>query len=364
MFGRASQDTPLTSTVYSGRLFDVVRQLLHKGRQHPDAERRGRDRLGQRSLYWEDVMTEAEHGQDLVPPDYLLTQEQIESFDEQGFLVLRNRVPAGMLTRLQHAADDWITAGKQAHVLGQADDDYRFVARGQDEVMFRVDYLHNKGRAASLELLGSPQILGVAESLAGRNLVPTYEAMVFKDTGNGASVRWHQDAVHPRRYRIFNIDIYLDTAQPGRGALRVVPGSQLGKVDVCQLEEQHAWDVPGSSEVAMGPGDVLVHDVMLVHGSAPTVGNALRRTIYYEFRPAEQILAEGPWDRAWVDKRLRLLPLALEAYARANPGLPGYGWRADPGLRPAPTAGSELRVVHLVHSPGSYCSAGDVQAPA
>ena len=88
----------------------------------------------------------------------------------------------------------------------------------------------------------------------------------------------------------------------------------------------------------MRPGDVLVHDVMLVHGSQPTLGNALRRTIYYEFRPAEQILEEGPWDRAWVDKRLRLLPPAFEAYAEANPGQPGFKWRADPGFRP-PLAG-------------------------
>jgi ectoine hydroxylase-related dioxygenase (phytanoyl-CoA dioxygenase family) len=304
----------------------------------------------------------AQSSQIPVAAEYLLTPEQIASFDEQGFLVLRDWIPAGTLMRLQAAADDWIGAGKKAHELGQAEDDYRFVTRDRGEVMFRVDYVHNKGRAASLELLGSPQILGIAESLAGKNMVPTYEAMVFKDTGNGAPIRWHQDAVHPRRSRIFNIDIYLDEARAGQGALRVVPGSQASKVDVCEVEDQYAWDVPGSLEVAMGPGDVLVHDVMLVHGSAPTLGNALRRTLYYEFRPAEQILEQGPWDRSWVDKRLRLIPLALDAYAQANPGRPGYIWQIDPALRPAPTEGSELRIAHMVHSPGSYCSAGDVPA--
>ena len=302
-------------------------------------------------------------------PTYGLAGEQVEAFDRQGYLVLRNRIPAAMLARLQEAADEWVTEGKRAREAAAINDDYRFVAQGGREVMYRVDYLHNKGRPASLELLGSPEVLGIAESLAGANLVPTYEAMVFKDTGNGAPIRWHQDATHPRRYRIFNIDIYLDAALPGQGALRVVPGSQRARVDVCEIEEQHGWEVPGSLEVQMGPGDVLVHDVMLVHGSPPTLGNALRRTIYYEFRPAEQILEEGPWDRAWVDKRLRLLPPAFEAYAEANPGQPGFKWRADPGFRPTlaglPGAeGVELRVPHVVHSPGSYCSAGDVPGPA
>jgi ectoine hydroxylase-related dioxygenase (phytanoyl-CoA dioxygenase family) len=302
-------------------------------------------------------------------PTYALAGEQVEAFDRQGFLVLRDRIPAAMLARLQEAADDWVTEGKRARRAAAIDDDYRFVVQGGHEVMYRVDYLHNKGRPASLELLGSPEVLGIAESLAGANLVPTYEAMVFKDTGNGAPIRWHQDATHPRRYRIFNIDIYLDAALPGQGALRVVPGSQRAKVDVCEIEEEHGWEVPGSLEVQMGAGDVLVHDVMLVHGSPPTLGNALRRTIYYEFRPAEQILEEGPWDRAWVDKRLRLLPPALEAYAEANPGEPGFIWRAGPGFRPRPAGfsgaeGVELRVPHVLHSPGSYCSAGDVPGPA
>jgi hypothetical protein len=228
--------------------------------------------------------------------------------------------------------------------------------------MYRVDYLHDKERPASLELLGSPEILGIAESLAGRNFVPTYEAMVFKDTGNGAPIEWHQDATHPRRYRIFNVDIYLDAAVPGQGALRVVPGSQLGKIDMCDLKEQYGWGVPGSVEVLMGPGDVLVHDVMLVHGSEPTLGKALRRTLYYEFRPAEQILDEGPWDRSWVDRRLRMVAPALEAYAAANPGQPGFVWQIKPDLRPAAVPGTDLRVLHLVHSPASYCSAGDVPA--
>jgi ectoine hydroxylase-related dioxygenase (phytanoyl-CoA dioxygenase family) len=306
----------------------------------------------------------AEDSRTSITPGYLLSAEEIKSYDDEGFLVLRHRVPAGMLARLEEAAVDWVEAGKQSHRLGEVDEDYRFTDRGGREVMFRVDFLHNKGRAASLELLGSPEILGIAESLAGKNFVPTYESMVFKDTGNGAPIHWHQDATHPRRYRIFNVDIYLDAALPGQGALRVVPGSQKEKVDICDLQQKFDWEVPGSMEVQMGPGDVLVHDTMLLHGSEPTTGNALRRTIYYEFRPAEQILEEGPWDRSWVDKRLRLVPPGLEAYAQANPGTPGYLWQIDPAFRPSVGPDVDLRIPHLVHTPGSYCSAGDVTTKA
>jgi hypothetical protein len=139
-----------------------------------------------------------------------------------------------------------------------------------------------------------------------------------------------------------------------------VPGAHHDRVDICALERRHGWDVPGSVEVEMGAGDVLVHDVMLVHGSEPTVGYGRRRTIYYEFRPAEQILSEGPWDRPWVEKRLRLLPLAIDAYGQANPGAKAFAWDIADDLRPNVGSESLLRVAHVVHTPGSYCSAGDV----
>lgn len=294
--------------------------------------------------------------------DHHLTPEQVRFFDEHGYLVLRGRIPADLLARLQAAADAWIADGRAVAEGDPAASDYQWATRGGSRRMFRVDYLHGKGQPASLELLGSPAVLGIAESLAGPNFVPTYESLVFKDEGDGAAIDWHQDAVHPRTHRIFNIDVYLDASRKGEGALRVAPGSHLAPVDVCQLQEEYGWDAPGVIQVELEPGDVLVHDVMVVHGSEAVTGNRLRRTIYYEFRAAEQIAAEGPWDAEWVDRRLRLLPVALREHARANPGAEPFAWNIDPAIRPADSGDdqAELRIAHLVHSPGSYCSAGSV----
>jgi len=291
-----------------------------------------------------------------------LTAEQIMHFDEHGYVVLRNRIPSDLLTRLQDSADVWIGQGRAAGQNEQAEGDYKYAAREAGPVMWRVDYLHNKGQEVSLELLGSPAVLGIAESLAGPNFVPTYESLVFKDEGDGAAVAWHQDAVHPRSHRIFNVDVYLDHSRAGEGALRVAPGSHLRPVDVCELTDRYGWDAPGVVQVEMAPGDVLVHDVMVVHGSEAVTGNRLRRTIYYEFRAAEQIVAEGPWDAEWIDQRMRLLPLGLAQHERMNPRSAGYAWNPSDQFRPSmgTDADAELRIAHLVHTPGSYCSAGSV----
>jgi hypothetical protein len=112
----------------------------------------------------------------------------------------------------------------------------------------------------------------------------------------------------------------------------------------------------------MEPGDVLLHDVMVLHGSERTEANRLRRTIYYEFRAAEEILAEGPWDRDWVDRRRRLLPIALRRYAQRFPDGPQFSWQSDSEFRVTRVGDEEqeLRVAHEVHMSGSYCSAGSV----
>ena len=296
------------------------------------------------------------------PQPYHLTAEEIARFDREGYLVLKNRIPGPLLSRLRAAAEGWIADGRRTGPDDPAGSDYHFAERNGQRRLFRIDYLHGKGRPASLELLGSPAVLGIAESLAGPDFVPTYESLVFKDAGDGAAIDWHQDAVHRRTHRIFNIDVYLDASRAGEGALRVAPGSHLAVVDVCQLKEEYGWDAPGVVQVELEPGDVLVHDVMLVHGSEAVRGNRLRRTIYYEFRSATQIAAEGPWDAEWVDRRLRLVPVALREHERRAPADPRFAWNAPAQIMPrtGDDDEAELRIAHGVHSPGSYCSAGSV----
>ena len=293
---------------------------------------------------------------------YHLSAEQVQFFDAHGYLILRNWVPQDLLARLQDAGAAWIASGQDIAEDTPHARDYKFAQRPHGRVMYSVSYLHDKGQAASLELLGSPQVLAVAESLCGPNFVPTYESMVFKQTGDGAAVPWHQDAVHPHaHHRIFNFDLYLDPSHIGGGALRVIPDTQAHRQDICTITDTYGWDHPDAVHVEMEPGDVLLHDVMVVHGSERVEGKALRRTIYYEFRAAEEIVEDGPWDRAWIDRRMRLVPLALRRHAERYPDAPQFAWEPTPKFRPLISGdeATELRVAHGVKSNGTFCSAGD-----
>jgi ectoine hydroxylase-related dioxygenase (phytanoyl-CoA dioxygenase family) len=306
-----------------------------------------------------------------LPPrsPFHLSEDQIRFFDENGYLVLRQWITGDLLERLQASGDRWIERGETLRARQLAgeplkpDDadllnDLAFAKRPGAEVFFRVNYLHNKGETSSLELLGSPQVLAVAESLCGEDFVPTYESMVFKKAGDGEKIPWHQDAVHTRKHRVFNFDLYLDTSKIGGGALRVVPKSQRAIQDACGVAEAFAWDIPGVIHVELEPGDVLLHDVMVLHGSERTLGAALRRTIYYEFRSSDMISEEGPWDAEWMKKRLQLVPAALECFAARYSEHAQFQWNVSASLRPAPSAAElALKIAHEQHSPGAYCSA-------
>jgi ectoine hydroxylase-related dioxygenase (phytanoyl-CoA dioxygenase family) len=292
-----------------------------------------------------------------------LSDEQIAFYDANGYLVLKSWITGELLERLRAASTAWITEGSRPDLdIVEAENDYNFAQRAGGRALFRVNYVHNKGQVASLELLGSPQVLAVAESLCGPNFVPTYESLVFKQEGDGEKIPWHQDAVQPTLdYRIFNFDLYLDASLKGAGALRVIPGSHRQRQDICALTDTYGWDHPDAIEVEMQPGDVLLHNVMVVHGSPRVEGKGLRRTIYYEFRAAEEIIADGPWDRDWIDRRLRLVPLGLRRHRERFPEAAQFSWQVADEFRPASSddEAAELKVAHIGHMAGSWCSAGD-----
>ena len=106
--------------------------------------------------------------------------------------------------------------------------------------MWRVDYIHDKGEAASLELLGSPAVLGIAESLAGPDFVPTYESLVVKKAGDGAPVPWHQDASYwpLTPSKAVTVWLAIDDADPRAAwAVGQEPGGAFGvRVTIQRVE--------------------------------------------------------------------------------------------------------------------------------
>lgn len=243
-----------------------------------------------------------------------ITDEQAAFFLENGYLVIRNVLVGKELARAQEDMHEIYTKGIQGDGV---DEDYRYVQKANGERRYwRTEYVIDK-KDVMKSLLGHPFILRSVEKLQGCNFIPTWDSMVVKIPGSGAIVPWHRDAAVPTGCLdprpIFNVDFYLDEADM-KSCLWVIPGSNHW--DEARAAERCAragFDLEGAVPVPMNPGDVIFHNIQLVHGSPEGVGNALRRTIYFEFRPGEIEMLHGPHTLEYLSLKQHVL---LECIAR------------------------------------------------
>jgi len=139
-------------------------------------------------------------------------------------------------------------------------------------------------------------------------------------------INWHQGAAHPRGYPYLNVGIYLDDADANDGCLRYVPGTQHQLQDICELSEAHGWQIPEVVEQPAKAGDILVQDMMILHGSPPNRSDGVRRTIYVELRPAAGISESGLQSNPWMQLRQRWMGMVVR---RADPSDWPKEWHED-----------------------------------
>jgi len=180
--------------------------------------------------------------------------------------------------------------------------------------------------AACKALLGHPFILRSAEKLQGRNFIPTWDSMVFKQEGAGAAIPWHRDAGTGHgadRCHIFNVDFYLDGSDLSN-CLWGILGSNQWTAAEAEAAVKKLNAAPGSFStddrcvpILMQPGDVIFHNILVLHGS-PAAQSKLRRVVYYEFRPGEIEREFGPHMREYIPIKQKVLLSCLRHRANAS----------------------------------------------
>lgn len=240
-----------------------------------------------------------------------ISEAQASFFREHGYLVVKGCLSGAELAQVDVAMSALIAQSARE----KSNDDFRF-AKGVvtgDDVLCRIEYVVDKMDVMKA-LLGHPFILRSVETLQGPSFVPTWDSMVVKMPGEGVIVPWHRDdelegapANHPP---VFNVDMYLDDAGLDN-CVWVIPGSHRWSAEKARARvgvsgnpaarrERLPFSFEGAIPVPMQKGDVLFHDVLLVHGSPDGRGNALRRTVYYEFRPIALEAVMGPHNADYV----------------------------------------------------------------
>ena len=250
-------------------------------------------------------------------------EKQVNSFHQYGFVKLPGLIDTEELKTLQ--ADTQKIVDSPFAGIEDEIDYFADLDPATDQTIFhRVQYIFPKSSTSPNSLvclLAHPEILTVVDALLGNQFLCEAEALVFKTPGNGRSVPVHADC-DPADSRTsdahltFNVDIYLDEANPENGCLMVAPGSHRRRESSQQIGQQ-GFNYPGLEPMPMKAGDVLIHNVRLVHGSHQNNSDQLRRTIYFEFQSIPWMIKEGirpgyAVNSEWLEDRVRLLLYAIE----------------------------------------------------
>ena len=246
------------------------------------------------------------------------------TFDRDGYALIPGLIQPGELKALQ---DDTapIVFGGWEDKANPTDYMHRVFPQTGEDIFFRVQYIFPKTtNNAIVALLGHPYVLSVVREILGPDFILSAEALVFKMQGNGHEVAVHADCdpADPRLSpTIFNVDYYFDDSTVENGCVWMAPGTH--KLNLSSKEiSQKGFDFPGLVPVAAKAGDVLLHNVRVVHGSRATPGGALRRTMYYEWQSlAEMEKQTGPrpgfpMNDSFVRDRYRLLLTAIDLRRR------------------------------------------------
>ncbi len=271
-----------------------------------------------------------------------ITPEQKAEFLSNGFLHLSNAIPPAMLQRwrqlLDEAANGEPASGDPSTMLYLESPEKPLLARINDLLKFNPD--------AVLDLLASPAIIAIFNDLCGKDAIPLQCDALIKHKHPESAVLWHQDVIVPRALPYVNIGIYLDDSEEDDGCLRCIPGTQFERQEICDLVREHGWNIPGTVSIPVKAGDVIVHDMMVLHASQAKQKDSVRRTIYVEARSFTDALQHGVHSEQWLQYRKCWKELILR---RSN------GTQSDSERQRDAEAAKELFQLREAPLPANYC---------
>lgn len=224
----------------------------------------------------------------------------VSSFLKNGYLHLPEVLSNELLERLREEIDTLC--------VKEESNDRAIVNNDKGEAyVICINSIVPKSTLIAFEVLVSDWLTTIAKQICGDDYFLVQDFVVVKTLGDQSPVNWHQDVISKQSGRAIMVGLYLDSSDEENGALRIVPKSHLCTSTICELEK-----MPYKS-LAMRPGDVLIHDLMLAHSSGILHTQNKRRVVYFEFMSADHALKENIYDDEFVTARSSLLPAARRA---------------------------------------------------
>ena len=222
------------------------------------------------------------------PPATSLTQEQIDTFWQNGYLRIGSLLKSDEIETLRKEYDR-VFAEEEAR--GGARN--LSVGTKKSESQLRMLQIMNMYQRSLqfTKLLYDTRILDLVQDLIGPNIMLFHDQALNKPSRTGGAVYWHQDNAYwkCRPATLMSCWMTLDDVDVSNGAMQLIPKSHLqpvwhGSTDSTDfLVEAGAIDTSKAEVVDLPAGGIMFHHCQTLHYTAPNTTDRQRRAFAIHF---------------------------------------------------------------------------------
>ncbi len=267
-----------------------------------------------------------------------LTQDEIDAFNRDGFLLLRNAVDAEQLAAMQAQFDDWVEESRRHEdnfgetINGKPRFDLEPGHNAAHPRLRRVNAPVEVGPAYRSAMENSRMTDAVAD-LIGPNVKFHHSKINSKLPQTNTEVKYHQDFTYTPHSNadVVTSLVMLDDTDEENGCLMVVPGSHTGVLHSLWHGGRFTGAIDPAVEAEMAEravpvmgkaGDACLMHTRVVHGSAPNKSDKRRVLSIFVFTAEDAIplspspmpnVDEGRVVRGQATGRIRSVAFDLQA---------------------------------------------------
>nr|WP_281413168.1 phytanoyl-CoA dioxygenase family protein [Marivibrio halodurans] len=220
----------------------------------------------------------------------ILTQDEIDAYNRDGFMVPNYRLDPDTLGRLAEMSErlvDW-----NPHIT---------------DSLFACPHMKSGGHRnlktepGWMDFATHPDILDMMEQLIGPNIILWGATLFYKTPKEGPATPWHRDArflpITPMATT--SVWIAVSPCKKDNGCLRFIPGSHQRKEVGSHRREQRddlifnagtldesEYDESTAEDVELEPGQMVFFDIFTIHGSRHNKGNRARAAYSMRYIPS------------------------------------------------------------------------------
>ncbi|MGY8880006.1 MAG: phytanoyl-CoA dioxygenase family protein, partial [Dehalococcoidia bacterium] len=210
----------------------------------------------------------------------ILTQDQIDTYNREGYLAVREVYTPAEVRELQEVTDEFVQ--KSAEV-------------SQHTEIFDIDIkAGHSANSPKLRRIKNPHLHHDAYNRAMRNpkLLDIIEQLI------GSDIRHHHTKLNNKAPAsnddILEVGVAIDAMTVENGCLMVMPGSHKGPaydhhengvfVGAVQMSDV---DMDNAGQILLNEGDISLHHVRALHGSEPNMSANARRLLLMGYAAAD-----------------------------------------------------------------------------